>query len=86
MQSLLFFQDNSLYLPPGLTVDRLEEFNSKFIESIALANSLSPLGIFILGDFNTGNIFLKSTPNMTRDAEMPDTVALLPLILNSAIH
>ena len=55
----------SLYLPPGLTVDRLEEFNSRFIESIALANSLSPLGIFILGDLNTGIIFLKSTPNMT---------------------
>lgn len=48
----------SLYLPPGLTVDRLEEFNIRFMESIALANSLSPLAIFVLGDFNTGNIFL----------------------------
>ena len=48
----------SLYLPPGLSADRLEEFNSRFIESIYLANSLSPLGIFVLGDFNTGNIFL----------------------------
>ena len=50
----------SLYLPPGLSVDRLEEFNSRFIESIALANSLSPHGIFVLGDFNTGNIFLEN--------------------------
>ena len=51
----------SLYLPPGLTVDRLEDFNSRFIESISLANSLSPLGIFVLGDFNTGNIFLENS-------------------------
>ena len=48
----------SIYLPPRQTVDRLEDFNSKFIESFALANSLSPTGIFVLGDFNTGNIYL----------------------------
>ena len=50
----------SLYLPPGLTVDRLEDFNSNFCESIALASSLSPYGIFVLGDFNTGNIFIEN--------------------------
>ena len=53
----------SIYLPPGQTVDRLEDFNSKFIESIALANSLSPTGIFVLGDFNTGNIYLEDRYN-----------------------
>ena len=50
----------ALYLPPNLTHDRLENFIDNLIESITLAQRFSDATIVVLGDFNTGNIYLPS--------------------------
>ena len=47
-----------IYLPPNLTASRLQLFIDRFSESICLAQKYSPNVIMVLGDFNTGNIYL----------------------------
>lgn len=50
-----------IYLPPNQTTTRLQEFIDRMTESISLAQTYSPTAIMILGDFNTGNIYLDQT-------------------------
>ena len=53
-----------VYLPPNLTAERLHDFNDHFTESVCLAQSHSPTATLLLGDLNTGNIYLdESTYN-----------------------
>ena len=49
-----------LYLPPNLSTDRLNDFTDRLSDSISAAQCLSPTSIMILGDFNSGNIYLDS--------------------------
>ena len=50
----------SVYLPPNLTTDRLTYFTDRLADSITEAQRYSPTALLILGDLNTGNIFLES--------------------------
>ena len=47
-----------VYLPPNLNSNRLQAFIDRFIESVSLAHTHSPTAIMVLGDFNTGNVYL----------------------------
>ena len=53
----------SIYLPPNLSTTRLQEFLDRFTESLTLAVAHSPKAIFIVGDFNAGNIYLLASQN-----------------------
>ena len=46
------------YLPPNSTMERLQNFSEHFEEAVCLAQSQTPTTTLILGDFNTGNIYL----------------------------
>ena len=50
----------ALYLPPNLTNDRLEQFISNLTDSVTSAQRIPNATIVVLGDFNTGNIYLTS--------------------------
>ena len=50
-----------IYLPPNLTANRLQLFLDRFAESVCLAQKHSPTVTLILGDFNSGNIYLDQT-------------------------
>lgn len=47
-----------VYLPPNLTSDRLDVFINNFTESTCQATAQNSKATFILGDFNTGNIYI----------------------------
>ena len=47
-----------IYLPPNLSSERLNFFIDNFNEATFQTATLSDTATFILGDFNTGNIFL----------------------------
>ena len=47
-----------VYLPPNLISNRLQAFIDRFIESVSLAHTHSPTAVMILGDLNTGNVYL----------------------------
>ena len=47
-----------IYFPPNLNSERIDDFLSKLNESVTIAKALNPSAILILGDFNTGNIYL----------------------------
>ena len=47
-----------VYLPPNLTSDRLQLFTNNLTESICLSTVQNATETFIMGDFNTGNIYL----------------------------
>ena len=47
------------YLPPNLAADRLQNFIENFSEFVCKAQSYTPTAILVLGDFNTGNIYLQ---------------------------
>ena len=49
-----------LYLPPNLSTDRLNDFTDRLSDSISAAQCFSPTSIMILGDFNSGNVYLDS--------------------------
>ena len=48
-----------IYLPPNASAERQTEFLDKLTDSATLALTYSPKSVFILGDINVGNIFLK---------------------------
>ena len=47
-----------IYLPPSLSVDRLQTFLDNFTEANCRAQTHTPTAIISLGDFNAGNIYL----------------------------
>ena len=73
----------ALYLPPNLTHDRLERFIDNLNNSVTAAQRFPNAIIIILGDFNTGNIYLRNNAMhngiTTFDVKLNDTFESLGL-------
>ena len=74
----------SLYLPPNLSAERLDVFLDKLTDSITTAQRFSPTSILIMGDFNSGNIYLDRQHTMhsgitSFDIKLKDTIETLDL-------
>ena len=73
----------ALYLPPNLTNDRLETFINNLTDSITSAQRIPNATIIVLGDFNTGNIYLtngESHSGITQfDRRLKDAIESLNL-------
>ena len=53
-------QDCCIYFPPNSNSEIVDDFINQLSESVTLAKAYNPSATFILGDFNTGNIYLNS--------------------------
>ena len=53
----------TIYLPPNQTYERQTDFLDRLANSLALAQTYRPTSIIMLGDFNTGNIYLEGHTN-----------------------
>ena len=78
-----------IYFPPNPTSLRIQEFVSNLNESICHAQTSNPDSIIVMGDMNTGNIFLSTdmnykhsgiTPFDNQLADMLDSLHLTQLI------
>ena len=73
----------AVYLPPNLTTDRLSIFIDRLTESVTQAQIYTPTVIALLGDLNTGNIYLDNTYQhsgiTTFDTQLRETADTLDL-------
>ena len=80
----------SVYLPPNPSAQRQQEFIDHLTESITLSQAYNPTGLFVTGDFNTGNIYLPPSDNRNsgvtafdhRLKDATDTLDLTQLIVS----
>ena len=74
-----------IYLPPNLDSERLQNFIEHFTESLSLSQRYMPATILLLGDFNTGNVYLSNETAYshsgitTFDHKLNDTATMLEL-------